>query len=145
MSNTDRRFALALGFAATGGALAASSPAVAQPYRPDQGEEVGPGVRRVQVSQRTPMAGRDNVLPGYKSIRVVDYIFQPEAKDKSDTMPMDMVCQCIEGELSIDHRHGHSFDVRKGDVWTCAKGQAEDVVNTGNTTGIMRVILLMPA
>src|SRR3954452_2943869 len=102
MSNTDRRFARALGFAAVGGALGASSPGVAQPYRPDQGEEVGPGVRRVRVSERTSMGGRDSVLPGYKSVRVVDYVFQPGAKDTEESMSMEMVCQCLEGEFSID-------------------------------------------
>jgi len=102
-------------------------------------------VRRVQVSERTSMGGRDRVLPGYKSIKVVDYLFQPGAKDIDDSMPMDMVCQCLEGEFSIDHRDGHPFTARKGDVWTCVKGEAEDGVNTGSTAAIMRVILLEPA
>ncbi len=110
MSDMDRRFALALGFSAVSGALAASSPGVAQPYRPDQGEEVGLGIRKVQVSERTSMGGRSSVLPSYKSIEVVDYVFQPGARDSLDSMPMDMVCLCLEGEFSIDHRDGHPFN-----------------------------------
>src|SRR3954470_22093568 len=75
MSDTDRRFALALGLSALGGVLAIPRPAAAQPYRPDEGQERAPGVRMVLVSERSSMAagGRDAVLPGYRSLRVEDY------------------------------------------------------------------------
>ena len=147
MSDTDRRYALALGLSAMGGALATPRPAAAQPYRPDEGQETAPGVRRVLVSERASMAmgGRDAVLPGYRSLRVTDHVYQPGAKSISDTMHSDMVCQCIEGEMRLDHRHGHAFSAKKGDVWTCVKGQPEDVENTGGTAAIMRVIHLLPA
>jgi quercetin dioxygenase-like cupin family protein len=59
-------------------------------------------------------------------------------------MPNDMVCQCIEGEMRLDHGHGHAFQAKKGDVWTCVKGQPENVENTGSTVAIMRVINLIP-
>jgi uncharacterized cupin superfamily protein len=29
---------------------------------------------------------------------------------------IDMVCQCIDGEMRLDHRDGHAFTVKKGDV-----------------------------
>ncbi len=147
MSDTDRRFALALGLSALGGALAIPRPAAAQPYRPDEGQERAPGVRMVLVSERSSMAagGRDAVLPGYRSLRVEDYVYQPGAKSVGNSMPDDMVCQCIEGEMRLDHRHGHAFRATKGDVWTCVKGQPEDVENTGSTVAIMRVIHLLPA
>ena len=60
-------------------------------------------------------------------------------------MPNDMVCQCIEGELRLDHRHGHAFSAKKGDVWTCVKGEPEDGENTGRTVAIMRITHLLPA
>jgi hypothetical protein len=147
LSAMDRRLALTLGLAATGSALIAPvRPAAAQPYRPDEGQERVPGVRRVRVSERTSMAmgGRDAVLPGYKSIRVDDIVYQPGAKTTNDVMRNDMVCQCIEGELRLDHGHDHTFSAKKGDVWTCVKDQPEDVENTGSTVAIMRVINLLP-
>jgi hypothetical protein len=143
---TDRRLALALGLTAMGGALAAPArPTAAQPYRADEGQEMAPGVRRVVVSERASMGGRDSVLPGYKRIRTVDYVFQPGSKDTTEVMQDDMVCLLLDGEMRIDHRHGHAFDAKKGDVWTCVKGEAEDAVNTGGTVAIMRVVVLVSA
>src|SRR4051812_33634269 len=146
LSGTDRRLALTLGLTALGGALATPTRTAAQPYRPDEGVERAPGVRLVHVSDRASMAmgGRDTVLPGYKSIRMDDVIYQPGAKSIGNTMPNDMVCQCIEGEMQLDHGHGHTFSAKKGDVWTCVKGQPEHVENTGSTVAIMRVINLLP-
>jgi quercetin dioxygenase-like cupin family protein len=90
--------------------------------------------------------GRDFVLPGYKRIRMVDFVFQPGVERKDERMPTAMVCLCTEGEMRIDHRHGpeHAFHVRKGDVWTCVKDQPEDVKNVGSTAAIMRVITFWP-
>jgi hypothetical protein len=142
----DRRLALALGLTAVGGALATPvHPAAAQPCRPDEGQERGPGVRMVTVSERASMGGRDSVLPGYKRVRMLDFVFQPGAKDLADSMPVDMVCHMLEGDMRIDHRDGHAFDAKRGDVWTCVKGEPEDAYNTGGTAAIMRVILLMPS
>jgi quercetin dioxygenase-like cupin family protein len=143
-TKTDRRFALALGLSAVGGALASSRQALAQTYRPDEGKELQPGVRQVPVSERNSMGGRDFVLPGYKRIKMIDFVFQPGVERKDDSMSVDMVCQCTEGEMRIDHRHGHVFTARKGDVWTCVKNEPEDVKNIGSVAAIMRVILLMP-
>jgi len=148
MKHIDRRSAVvALGLAAATATptLAAPRSAAAQPYRPDEGQERAPGVRMVPVSERASMAmgGRDAVLPGYKSLRVEDYVYQPGAKSVGNSMPNDMVCQCIEGEMRLDHRHGHAFSARKGDVWTCVRGQPEDVENTGSAVAIMRVIHLL--
>jgi hypothetical protein len=145
VTGADRRLALALGLTAIGSVVAAPARTAAQPYRPDEGVELWPGVRLVRVSERSSMAagGRDAVLPGYKSVRVDDLVYQPGAKSRNDAMPNDMVCQCIEGELRLDHRHGHAFSAKKGDVWTCLKAQPEDVENTGSTVAIMRVIHLL--
>jgi hypothetical protein len=148
MQDIDRRSALAaLGLSAATATPTLTAPrsAAAQPYRPDEGQETAPGVRRVLVSERASMAmgGRDAVLPSYKSLRVTDHVYQPGAKSVSESMPNDMVCQCIEGELRLDHRHGHAFSAKKGDVWTCLKAHPEDVENTGSTVAIMRVTDLM--
>jgi quercetin dioxygenase-like cupin family protein len=144
MHEFDRRSALMLGFATTGSLLLAER-AAAQPYRPDEGRQIEPGVRAVDVSERAAMPGRDSVLPPYKRIIVRDVVCQPGASHKSDSMRNDMICQCIEGEMRIDHRVGDAFAVKRGDVWTCVKGQPEDVVNTGTGPAIMRVINLLPA
>jgi hypothetical protein len=144
MSEIDRRSALALGLSAAGGVVAISDAAIGQ-ARPDEGQEIAPGVRRVPLGGRDMMGGRDSVLPGYKRIVMHDYVYQPGANTKSDTMPSDMVCLCPEGELRIDHRGGHPFTVKKNDVWTCVTGEPEDVENTGNTLAIMRVIRLLSA
>ena len=66
MDEIDRRSALMLGVAIAGTALVAADPTVAQPYRPDEGRELAPGVRLVEVSEREAMHGRDSVLPAYK-------------------------------------------------------------------------------
>ena len=148
MKHIDRRSTVAaLGLAAAAApTFTAPRTAAAQPYRPDEGVERAPGVRLVRVSERASMAAgsRDAVLPGYKSVRVDDVVYQPGAKSRGDTMPNDMVCQCIEGELRLDHGHGHAFSAKRGDVWTCLKGQPEHVENTGGTVAIMRIVHLLP-
>ena len=143
LGEIDRRSAFLLGLATAGTALAPSDPAEAQTYRPDEGREIGPGVRVVNVSERDPMHGRDSVLPAYKRVVVRDVVFQPGAKDKNEAMSSDMVCVCTEGEMLMDHRNGHPFKVKKNDVWTCVKGQPEDTENIGSTAAIMRVIALL--
>ena len=67
MQDIDRRSAFAaLGLAAATGTptLTAARGAAAQPYRPDEGQETAPGVRRVLVSERASIAmgGREGVL-----------------------------------------------------------------------------------
>jgi PAS domain S-box-containing protein len=64
---------------------------------------------------------------------------------KDDAMRNDMVCQCVDGEMRLDHRDGHPFTVKRNDVWTCVKGEPEDTENIGDGAAIMRVINLMPA
>jgi hypothetical protein len=145
MDEIDRRSALMLGVAIAGTALVAADPTVAQPYRPDEGRELAPGVRVVEVSEREAMHGRDSVLPAYKRIKVVDVVLQPNARHKDDAMRNDMVCLCLDGEMRLDHRDGHAFTVKRNDVWSCVKGEPEDTENLGNSVAIMRVVNLIPA
>jgi len=84
-------------------------------------------------------------LPGYKKVVVRDIVYQPGAKTISDAMSSDMVCQCMEGELRLDHRNGHVFTAKKGEVWTCFNREPEDVTNIGSTSAVMRVVALLTA
>ncbi len=50
-----------------------------------------------------------------------------------------------EGELAVV-QNKKQFTVKKGDVWTCAKGiSTEGTQNKGNTVAIMRIIDLLTA
>ncbi len=72
-----------------------------------------------------------------------DFVYQPGAKTINPSMPNEMVCHMLEGELSVSHGPGMDFVFKKNDVWSCAKGQPENGHNTGSTVAIMRVIDLL--
>ena len=60
-------------------------------------------------------------------------------------MMNDMLCHMTEGELAVV-QNDKQFTVKKGDVWTCAKGiTTEGTQNKGNTVAIMRIIDLLTA
>ncbi len=111
----------------------------AQTYGPTEGREVGPGVRVVDLGER------DSVIPAYKMVKLRDVVIQPGAKTPDNVMKNDMVCHMTEGELSVV-QNNNKFTVKKGDVWTCAKGNTtEGTQNTGSTVAIMRIADLMTA
>ncbi|MGU7774992.1 hypothetical protein ACV229_33050 [Burkholderia sp. MR1-5-21] len=127
---------LALTSAAASPALLLPTLARAERYRVDEGKELAPGVRRVELSKRP------SEIPAYKSLSMVDVVFQPKSKYANPAMPNDMVCQCLEGELLIDQGMG-KWVAKTGDVWSCKKGMPETTENRSDTTvGIMRVINL---
>ena len=134
----DRRTTLALGLAAVP-VLASAGHAMAATYGPDEGTETAPGVRRVDLGKREAM------IPGYETVSMRDIVYQPGASTQNPAMKNDMVCHCLEGEFAIDEGEGMQFDVKKGDVWSCREGRAENIKNTGNTVAIMRVIDLLRA
>lgn len=140
MEDIDRRSALALGLttAATLPALFTPTPAFAQRYRPDEGREIAPGVRRVELTKRA------SEIPGYATVSMRDMVYQPGAKSESPAMANDMVCHCLEGELQVSQGPGKQFVAKTGDVWSCKKGMPEADANTGSTIAIMRVIDLLP-
>jgi len=140
MEDIGRRSALALGLAsaATLPALFAPTPAYAQRYRPDEGKEIAPGVRRVDLTKR------GSEIPAYATVSMRDMVYQPGAKTANPAMPNDMVCQCLEGELQISQGPGKQFVVKTGEVWSCIKGMPEATVNNGSAIAIMRVIDLIP-
>ena len=140
MEDIDRRSALALGLAtaATLPALFTPTPAFAQRYRPDEGREIAPGVRRVDLTKRA------SEIPGYATVSMRDNVYQPGAKNDSPAMANDMVCHCLEGELQISQGPDKKFVAKTGDVWSCKKGMPEATANNGSTIAIMRVIDLIP-
>ena len=140
MDDIDRRSALAIGFAtaATLPALFAPTPAFAQRYRPDEGREIAPGVRRVDLTKRA------SEIPGYATVSMRDTVYQSGAKSDNPAMANDMVCHCLEGELQVSQGPDKQFVAKTGDVWSCKKGMPEANENNGSTIAIMRVIDLIP-
>jgi hypothetical protein len=140
MEDIDRRSTLALGLAtaATWPALFTPTPAFAQRYRPDEGREIAPGVRRVDLTKRA------SEIPGYATVSMRDIVFQPGARAENPAMANDMVCHCLEGELQVSQGPDKQFVAKTGDVWSCKKGMPEADVNNGSTIAIMRVIDLLP-
>ena len=81
----------------------------------------------------------------YKTVRLRDIVLQPGAKTPDNAMMNDMLCHITEGELAVV-QNDKQFTVKKGDVWTCAKGiTTEGTQNKGSTIAIMRIIDLLPA
>lgn len=84
MAGMNRRSALALALAAAS-AAAAPGNAMAQP----QGRDIAPGVQRVEHGKRASM------IPAYKTVSMIDIVYQPKAKLASGVpMANDMVCHC---------------------------------------------------
>jgi quercetin dioxygenase-like cupin family protein len=136
MEHLNRRHALlSIAVAST---LVPAGRATAQSSSPPEGREVAPGVRRVEYSKRETM------IPNYKTVSLRDTIYQPGASTSGESMPNDMVCHMLEGELTVDTGSGPNL-YKKGDVWSCAKGLPERSKNTGSTVAIMRIIDLLPA
>ena len=140
MEDIDRRSALALGVAtaATLPAVFTPAPAFAQRYRPDEGKEIAPGVRRIDLTKRA------SEIPAYATVSMRDIVYQPGSKSENPAMLNDMVCHCLEGELQVSQGPDKQFVAKTGDVWSCMKGMPETNVNTGSTIAIMRVIDLIP-
>ena len=138
VEDINRRSAVALGLTlAAIPVMTFSTPAAAQTYGPDEGEEVAPGVRVVALGER------DSIIPAYKMVKLRDVVIQPGGKTPDNVMTNDMLCHMTEGELSVVQNE-KTFTMKKGDVWTCAtKDTTEGTQNTSNAVAIMRVIDLM--
>lgn len=135
MENMDRRLVLALGVASS--ALVLPTIAAAQTYGADEGKELAPGVRQVDLGEA------ESVLPAYKMLKLRDIVIQPGAKTADNMMKNDMLCHLTEGELAVV-QNGKEFTVKKGGVWACANGiTTEGTQNKGSAVAIMRVIDLM--
>ena len=140
MKNMNRRSAMAVGLtvAAATPLLALATPARAQEYGPNDGTEIAPGVRLVEV-------GTGNAdIPAYKGVKIVDIVFQPGAVVPETMMEDDMVCFITAGEFAIK-KADKEFTVKKGDVYTCAKGKTDMATNTSGEVGVHRIAILTPA
>ena len=140
MEGMARRSALVLGMAAvaTPAFVSSRSTAAAETYRSDEGKEVAPGVRQVDLSKQ------EAIIPNYKTVSMRDIVFQPGSSTPNNTMKNDMVCHITEGELRVV-QNGQEFRPKKGDAWSCAVGTEEQSWNEGEVVAIMRVIDLMTA
>jgi hypothetical protein len=134
MRQLNRRHALLSIVAAS--SLVPSGKAFAQGAASREGREIAPGVRRVDYTKRETM------IPNYKTVAMRDTIYQLGASTSS--MPNDMVCHMLEGELTVDTGSGDNL-YKKGDVGSCAKGLPERSKNTGSAVAIMRIIDFLPA
>jgi hypothetical protein len=141
MEHMDRRAALTFGFAtaALWPSVLTPTSASAQRYRPDEGREIAPGVRRIDLTKRA------SEIPGYATVSMRDVVYQPGARSENPAMANDMVCHCLEGELQVSQGPDKQFVAKTGDVWSCMKGMPESNVNSGSTIAIMRVIDLLPS
>ena len=138
METINRRSTLALSLAMAATPLITSAtPAAAQTYGPNEGKEIGPGVRVVALGERA------SNIPAYKTVKLRDVVIQPGAKTPDNVMMNDMVCHLTEGELTVV-QNDQRFTVKKGDVWACAKGiSTEGTRNAGSTVAVMRIIDLL--
>ena len=140
MDDLDRRSAMAVGLtvAAATPLLSLTTPARAEEYGPDEGTEVAPGVRWVDLGE-----GHSD-MPAYKSIKIGDAVYQPGAGTPEALMDNDMVCTILAGEFAIKQGE-KEFTVKEGDVYSCGKGRPEESKNTSSAVGIHRIAILIPA
>ena len=141
MKGMNRRSTLALGLTATTAPLFAfATPAAAAvpAYGPTDGKEIAPGVRVVEIGTF------NSDIPAYKSISMVDIVFQPGAVFPETPMDNDMVCYMAAGEFKIK-KADKEFTLKEGEMYTCSKGKTDGATNTSAVVGIHRIAMLMPA
>ena len=140
MRTMNRRSAIALGVTAAAVTplftLAAS--AKTKKYGPKDGKEIAPGVRLVEVG-----SGNSDI-PAYKSISIVDIVFQPGAHVPPTVMDNDMVCTITAGAFTIK-KADKEFKLKEGDMYTCSKGKTDESTNTSKVVGVHRIAVLIPA
>jgi quercetin dioxygenase-like cupin family protein len=144
MEEINRRSALALGVATAAAtplftlATPASAAEVIPEYGPNDGKEVAPGVRVVEVGTW------DSDMVAAKSVLVVDAIFQPGATAPESVMDNDMLCLITAGEFTIK-KADREFNVKTGDYYTCGKGKTDEATNISSGVGIHRIAIFTPA
>lgn len=140
MEDINRRATLTLGLAAAAATplFVFATPARAKTYGPKDGKEIAPGVRMVEVGKA------DSVIPAYKSLNIVDIVFQPGAVAPESVMDNDMICHITAGAFKIK-KGASEFTVKEGDYYTCTKGKTDMATNTSKVVGIHRIAILMPA
>jgi quercetin dioxygenase-like cupin family protein len=132
MSKINRRTVLALGAAAAAPLTLSTRGAATERYGPDEGMELLPGVRQVDLDER------EAIIPGYARVSMRDIIIEPGAEIPVHPMENDMVCHILEGELEVV-LNGQEFIVPQDGVYTCAEGSEEGATNATESVAIMRV------
>lgn len=104
MKTISRRSAIALGVtaAAVPPLFTLAAAAKVKKYGPKEGKEIAPGVRLVEVG-----TGNSDI-PAYKSISIVDIVFQPGAAAPQMVMDNDMVCTIAAGDSRSRRRTRNS-------------------------------------
>jgi quercetin dioxygenase-like cupin family protein len=132
MNDFDRRSVIALGVLASAAVIPRTTAA-----QSGAGKELAPGVRQIDYGER------DSLIPAYKKVRLRDIVISPGAHTPERDMMNDMLCHMTEGELAVV-QNKKEFTVKKGDVWTCAKGlNTEGTQNKGSAVAVMRIIDLL--
>ena len=145
MEHLNRRHAVTLGLSAAAAAplfaSATSAKAAGAPnYGPNEGRELSPGRRLVEIGEIPSDMG------AYKSIKIVDVVYQPGAGDPTEAvMDSDMVCYILAGEFSIKKAGKEPYTVKEGDFYTCGKGKTDKATNIGSSVGVHRIVMLMSA
>jgi mannose-6-phosphate isomerase-like protein (cupin superfamily) len=145
MEHLNRRHAVTLGLSAAAAAplfaSATSAKAAGAPnYGPTEGRELSPGRRLVEIGEIPSDMG------AYKSIKIVDVVYQPGAGDPTEAvMDSDMVCYILAGEFSIKKAGKEPYTVKEGDFYTCGKGKTDKATNIGSGVGVHRIVMLMSA
>jgi quercetin dioxygenase-like cupin family protein len=136
----NRRSVLALGASATAAPLlfSAAQAAAKKEYGPDEGKELHPGVRLIELGTF------NSDIPAYKSITMVDIVFQPGAVAPVEPMDNDMVCHIAAGEFTIK-KADKEFTVKEGEMYTCTKGKTDGATNISSVVGIHRIGILIAA
>ena len=145
MEHLNRRHAVMLGLSAAAAAplfaSATSAKAADAPnYGPNEGRELSPGRRLVEIGEIP------SDMEAYKSIKIVDVVYQPGAGDPTEAaMNSDMLCYILAGEFSIKKAGKEPYTVKEGDFYTCGKGKTDKATNIGSGVGIHRIVMLMSA
>jgi hypothetical protein len=110
VEKVDRRSALKIGFAAASAAVI--KPVAAQTTDALAGKDTSPwpGVV-VRTNGESP-----SLIPGFKTVSMLDIIMQPGSKAAGPPMPNPMVCHILEGEMRID-QEGKTFTAKKNFCW----------------------------
>ncbi|TRC99631.1 hypothetical protein FJV76_16995 [Mesorhizobium sp. WSM4303] len=139
MKTMNRRSAIALGVtaAAVTPLFTLVASAKTKKYGPNEGKEIAPGVRVVEVG-----TGNSDI-PAYKSISIVDVVFQPGAHAPATMMDNDMVCTITAGAFTIK-KADKEFKLEEGGIYTCSKGKIDEATNTSKVVGIHRIAVLIP-
>ncbi len=139
MESMNRRTAMAVGVVAVAAPLFVSPASAEIPaYGPEDGKELVPGVRLVEIGEF------HSDIPAYKSITMVDIVYQPGAVFPETVMDNDMVCFILAGEFKIK-KVDQEFIVKEGETYTCAKGKTDGNENISSVVGIHRVSVMIPA